>query len=73
MQKTKPRINRNIVECKDLQEDLFSLDQKSINRNIVECKETMQDNLSGQLTVLIETLWNVKGKPGADGKTPYLY
>ena len=34
------RINRNIVECKDIAESNAKTDTASINRNIVECKES---------------------------------
>ena len=34
--------------------------QIRINRNIVECKEFYADGIAYYVTVLIETLWNVK-------------
>ena len=55
------RINRNIVECKDVRcrrcGRIFSA---RINRNIVECKAIHDVYFTLQLFVLIETLWNVK-------------
>ena len=54
------RINRNIVECKD---GYFVFNEKTgmgINRNIVECKVTYKALFSDTISVLIETLWNVK-------------
>ena len=55
------RINRNIVECKELMFLLsFSL-SNCINRNIVECKVIIGSSRFSLILVLIETLWNVKG------------
>ena len=38
-----PRINRNIVECKESQQKSIDKCCLSINRNIVECKDTVDD------------------------------
>ena len=64
------RINRNIVECKAgtvLGKNFHwnSLgkaigDGISINRNIVECKAIIPQAWNSLMSVLIETLWNVK-------------
>ena len=38
--------------------------QQSINRNIVECKDNTRAKLAKMgISVLIETLWNVKTQP----------
>ena len=34
-------INRNIVECKVMQNCIGGWERESINRNIVECKESI--------------------------------
>ena len=36
------------------------LRKSRINRNIVECKDEINVRIASHLTVLIETLWNVK-------------
>ena len=55
------RINRNIVECKVRMESRCSRFRFCINRNIVECKVfNIMHDFSVVMTVLIETLWNVK-------------
>ena len=54
------RINRNIVECKEITIHLHSEHGLRINRNIVECKETGVLTQPVNPGVLIETLWNVK-------------
>ena len=57
----KGRINRNIVECKVFFVKIFVEILCSINRNIVECKEMLPCLFPcPELSVLIETLWNVK-------------
>ena len=54
------RINRNIVECKEVGEETRGKSEQSINRNIVECKVVFRDEMLVCPVVLIETLWNVK-------------
>ena len=60
-----PRINRNIVECKEgYEEDCECQMGAGINRNIVECKAVRaSESLIELISVLIETLWNVKMFP----------
>ena len=57
-----PRINRNIVECKDTNKILHNVLAFRINRNIVECKDRANEESGDRRRVLIETLWNVKIK-----------
>ena len=52
-------INRNIVECKLISVCEILFFKFSINRNIVECKYFYKDYQMDELSVLIETLWNV--------------
>ena len=40
------RINRNIVECKDVSNWRAIVQSSSINRNIVECKDSFKHILS---------------------------
>ena len=54
------RINRNIVECKEITIHLHSEHGLRINRNIVECKDVRAWHNLTRCSVLIETLWNVK-------------
>ena len=54
------RINRNIVECKEIADMIGTKVINSINRNIVECKGISSQLLYLYFPVLIETLWNVK-------------
>ena len=54
------RINRNIVECKKSKENKEKDPEKGINRNIVECKTRRIAWVCVGVSVLIETLWNVK-------------
>ena len=54
------RINRNIVECKENYQVKNLIMRKSINRNIVECKVQRITVKTCIVSVLIETLWNVK-------------
>ena len=55
------RINRNIMECKDILCALsISSGGPGINRNIMECKGSSRDFMCIWKVVLIETLWNVK-------------
>ena len=56
------RINRNIVECKDLSVIVLPDHSICINRNIVECKAFLLPLFQHLFPVLIETLWNVKGQ-----------
>ena len=63
------RINRNIVECK-ADKFLSLCSQSGINRNIVECKVQTGCKRMCDFTVLIETLWNVKGFDPAFVSTP---
>ena len=67
------RINRNIVECKDTFDAGFVEGWNRINRNIVECKGRWQDAAIQMELVLIETLWNVKGKRRKTTKQPTRY
>ena len=60
-------INRNIVECKAFTFIRFSSCHIRINRNIVECKGGKSTWKKEGRTVLIETLWNVKGIPAEYG------
>ena len=53
-------INRNIVECKGSFRRVLLLCCPGINRNIVECKVASLISFEHCLSVLIETLWNVK-------------
>ena len=53
-------INRNIVECKAINDISAEVQKISINRNIVECKDVPMHFLLSSGLVLIETLWNVK-------------
>ena len=57
------RINRNIVECKVMQNCIGGWERESINRNIVECKVNTFSLEAHDIIVLIETLWNVKYFP----------
>ena len=57
-----PRINRNIVECKDTNKIIHNVLAFRINRNIVECKDRANEESGDRRRVLIETLWNVKIK-----------
>ena len=43
-----PRINRNIVECKEVEKTEDVLASISINRNIVECKEKLNTSRVGK-------------------------
>ena len=54
------RINRNIMECKELFKWSLQFPDLRINRNIMECKDRWPDISSSFIAVLIETLWNVK-------------
>ena len=65
----KVRINRNIVECKDLCAATDSIPYSGINRNIVECKVWTSFIASATSPVLIETLWNVKEFKGQSLRT----
>ena len=53
-------INRNIVECKEYRQGIYSGWVRGINRNIVECKEGRDIRGLTIEIVLIETSWNVK-------------
>ena len=53
-------FNRNIVECKVLCHSFFCYFSPGFNRNIVECKGAAKSTAEGAVSVLIETLWNVK-------------
>ena len=55
-------INRNIVECKGELLTVLKKSEKRINRNIVECKAGRMGYSTRPASVLIETLWNVKGR-----------
>ena len=54
------RINRNILECKDIRCDFRSVYCQRINRNILECKDEKTADCRTYIIVLIETYWNVK-------------
>ena len=45
----------------------------SINRNIVECKDKINGKMYIGITVLIETLWNVKSGTPVSAMTPQGY
>ena len=49
------RINRNIVECKDICSAFATSTAYRINRNIVECKGDLGTGNSHPYEVLIET------------------
>ena len=53
-------INRNIVECKVVNDWKICISHPCINRNIVECKAGYGILKGPVQSVLIETLWNVK-------------
>ena len=53
-------INRNIMECKGISEYDGENPKGRINRNIMECKGISAKSRQSGLSVLIETLWNVK-------------
>ena len=53
-------INRNILECKGGILSAISSPGICINRNILECKDKMRQTKEQNITVLIETYWNVK-------------
>ena len=48
-------INRNIVECKDMEKNCMRRWKRSINRNIVECKGRKAERSDRKRRVLIET------------------
>ena len=54
------RFNRNIVECKEIHHAGNGENALCFNRNIVECKVAPIGIAIGGVSVLIETLWNVK-------------
>ena len=54
------RINRNILECKDVIMKSKNCLDTCINRNILECKGLQIRPLQSTMRVLIETYWNVK-------------
>ena len=53
-------INRNILECKVVNDADVITCELCINRNILECKEEWTDRNILTFLVLIETYWNVK-------------
>ena len=54
------RINRNIMECKEINYEEGTIEVTCINRNIMECKGVFLAISISSSIVLIETLWNVK-------------
>ena len=66
-------INRNILECKALNNIKNGKTSPSINRNILECKDNSDSCLSNCFNVLIETYWNVKMSPAEPGRNEKMY
>ena len=58
----RPRINRNILECKVLPDNQRLHQESRINRNILECKGGVVLDSDCCTIVLIETYWNVKNR-----------
>ena len=62
MKRLRKGINRNILECKFHHRRIYRVYRICINRNILECKCALPQPQKGEdVTVLIETYWNVNG------------